>query len=1148
MKLRRLELERSRGLDAPLAFEDLSPGFNLIVGPNGSGKSSLCRAVAALLWDTGDFEGAVRGTWELAGVEREVLRESGAPPRWSKGPGGPPALPESIYRGCFTFSVDDFLTDSATDGEIQRVIRTELSAGFDLVRVLAGSRRPRINASYVSQRKNELRGAQKEVERKRDEHRELLRREQGLEQVSGRLREATRALQDASLYRDALELAQRRAELHEAEAELAKFPPEMGELRGDEGEQLERLRAAMARAELELGELREAAAQAEEAQRAASLDGAVPPEDLQLFEEREGELRGLDQQLAAAAEEESRAAGAIQEGRRVLQRQGAPPQARDEPEFGAERWTRLEQHLRELQKLEARLDELEARELDPVEAAADLGAPTEAPFVEGQALLARWLEDGGRESARPADLVLVLGGALLIALALFGLAGSAASLAIGGALFLLGAWRMVRNSTDERGRRVREFLELPFDPPAAWEPLAVATRLRELQRAALEQEERRRAQEERRKHARQREKLEQQRDEAAAGLAQLAQGCGLDPDVARLGLVEIAADLQRASAARRAFSDARATREALRTRRAQLLGRSEALLERYGLEEVRDAAELRARKDALTRREQARAAAVQAQAEAERQAARRQAELDSRRAELEAFLAERALAGVQEAELARRLEQLEAWSAARELRDEKAAQVRRLEALLEAHPELVRCDLASARRVVTENEELAATHGELQGEVSEVRLAIEAARKGHALEEALAREAEAHDKLAETRDELFEAAAADFLLEDVARDHESLAQPDLLREVGRLFAEFTRHRYELLAAPYSGGDGLPFEIRESEGRTKAFSELSSGTRSQLGLALRLAVAQSVEEGERLPLFLDEALTNSDPMRFRDVVRSLADLVRGGRQIVFLTADDTDAQRLEQVLAEEGLEPPRRYELDGLRVEARRAERVETRSLPAVPAPEPDESRASYGERLGVPAIELFEPVDALHPFYLCGEDLAGLHELLVERVETVGKARSLLAADPRVWSAARRARFESLRGVAAAWLDDYRIGRAPATPPEVLRRGPVGKTKYIDGLVEILAELGGDGIAVVQALELPSKQRDDRLKGFKAVKLDELRADLEAQGLFTGDDPRPAEARLERCLTAAKAALEGGVLEREDVFALANDLEQWLET
>jgi uncharacterized protein YhaN len=66
------------------------------------------------------------------------------------------------------------------------------------------------------------------------------------------------------------------------------------------------------------------------------------------------------------------------------------------------------------------------------------------------------------------------------------------------------------------------------------------------------------------------------------------------------------------------------------------------------------------------------------------------------------------------------------------------------------------------------------------------------------------------------------------------------------------------------------------------------SPLSTGTREQVYLALRLAIVDHLDEGkETLPLLLDEILVNWDPERRQRVLDLLVELSRS-RQIFLFT--------------------------------------------------------------------------------------------------------------------------------------------------------------------------------------------------------------------------------------------------------------------
>ena len=133
------------------------------------------------------------------------------------------------------------------------------------------------------------------------------------------------------------------------------------------------------------------------------------------------------------------------------------------------------------------------------------------------------------------------------------------------------------------------------------------------------------------------------------------------------------------------------------------------------------------------------------------------------------------------------------------------------------------------------------------------------------LEQAAAEESRARQALEDKREEALLAVATKTLLDDVEQAFEAEHEPAVLRRARDAFANVTARAFDLRLR----GDGsfVAHDVRQEAARELA--ELSSGTRMQLLLALRLAWIETQEQGgETLPLFLDEALTTSDEDRFR----------------------------------------------------------------------------------------------------------------------------------------------------------------------------------------------------------------------------------------------------------------------------------------
>ncbi|NNM32250.1 MAG: hypothetical protein HKO53_04265 [Gemmatimonadetes bacterium] len=124
-------------------------------------------------------------------------------------------------------------------------------------------------------------------------------------------------------------------------------------------------------------------------------------------------------------------------------------------------------------------------------------------------------------------------------------------------------------------------------------------------------------------------------------------------------------------------------------------------------------------------------------------------------------------------------------------------------------------------------------------------------------------------------------------------------QPDILKSAGRQLGHITGGRYNRIIvgegddeAFYLKGPGFPKPVRVG-------SPLSTGTREQVYLALRLAIIDHLDaRGERLPLFMDEAFVNWDAGR-RDRAFELMAHISKTRQVFFFTCHPEMAEELAQ---------------------------------------------------------------------------------------------------------------------------------------------------------------------------------------------------------------------------------------------------------
>ena len=234
------------------------------------------------------------------------------------------------------------------------------------------------------------------------------------------------------------------------------------------------------------------------------------------------------------------------------------------------------------------------------------------------------------------------------------------------------------------------------------------------------------------------------------------------------------------------------------------------------------------------------------------------------------------------AALAGRIELVSPWKEAREaLRTASTEEALARDRLAE-QPDLAA--LAGEDERARLEAELAASTGKadeytpLVEERTKIETRLNDAGRDRKLEQAAAEEGRARQALEDKRDEALLAAATRTLLDDVEQAFVAEHEPAVLRRARDVLAEVTARALDLRLR----GDGTFIAHDVRQGEERALSELSSGTRMQLLLALRMAWIETREHGgETLPLFLDEALTTSDEARFAVMAQSLERLAGAG---------------------------------------------------------------------------------------------------------------------------------------------------------------------------------------------------------------------------------------------------------------------------
>lgn len=1128
MKLEHLDIQLLPGLDSPISASFRQDSINFITGPNASGKSSMVRAVRAVLFPEQMAEAChVRTTWRLGERKLDAIR-NGLTVVWSDGGRTipPPPLPGVENAGAYLISSEDLSQLGQTEAHIADRIRTLLAGGYDLDVLLSSSpfRRPALPRALGS----ELAELDRQVKHKLDEYDQLRQEMDRLASMEHELAEIERAAGELAACDDAIALADAIADRNALEGTLIReFPPGMDRLHGDELQRLtlvdDRIREYQAELEQSRRRLEETRQQINHS--LASDPHALESAQAQLADQR-NELFDLEKRIqthALALEQ------VVEERRRIAQLLGGPG-AEERPELPVEQLSEFEQLvdrvLDERENLRAIGTELARLHVPQTE-----DASTVETLTESHAALQQWLS-----LARSGPLEGLLWGLLTLVAITAGwrLLGPRALppvaelilllvIAAGIPAGLLGRFFLRRR---ELGRSYRRFLATGVEEPLAWSLDEVETRLTRLQ-SELETVRLRQIRHSQAAALRERMNSQRGRLEAAQErLARAAEPLGLAPEI-RLNRafslwIRQLHDWQQAD---RKLATLRKTLEQDHTVLVGLHKRVNQMLEKHGLEPLERPSSqlLSAAIHRLTPR-------IRTSTRLHNDLHGLEQRLQEIGLELERHKHQRAQifrqAGLEHDDLEtlnERIRQRPRWQALEQEHRTHSMEVRRLEERLESEPELLKLARGQQREPLLSQRELlaerSARRDELNRQIASLRTRHEDLLQRRELQRLSQQRAQVRSALEEEFDQHMLAAAGQALIEDVRIAHQTDNEPLALERAGHWLEKFTRHRYQL---QFNGGQFVALDTRQDQKRK--LTELSTATRAQLLLAVRLAWMEQIEEGRApLPVFMDEVLTTSDPDRYHQVVEATGDLIAAGRQMFYLTAQEGEAQAWQRdgrsvhvistLKARRDPVEPLQYSMPLMPV------RSET-SLPDPAGLTP----LQWAAEAEIPAIQPWQGIGQVAVFHLLHDDLPLVARLMQLELSRLGELGSFLERneDSALLDSEQRellaTRIRAAELILRDWCERH---HRPVDADALAASGAITET-FMPRVSELAAELHGHPEALLAALQ------DGQVSRFRKDSMENLEDWLSAQGYLasrSGEEEIPVARLVEHSgLTPTQAA------------------------
>ena len=288
------------------------------------------------------------------------------------------------------------------------------------------------------------------------------------------------------------------------------------------------------------------------------------------------------------------------------------------------------------------------------------------------------------------------------------------------------------------------------------------------------------------------------------------------------------------------------------------------------------------------------------------------------------------------------------------------------------------------------------------------------------------------------------------LVNMLKREVVASSTPAVMKRACELFANFTTGRYELRISE----DQQQFTAYDSQDQVVLhLDQLSSGTRVQLLIAVRVAFVEIQEQSLQLPLLLDEALASSDPVREEAIINTALTLASGGRQIFYFTNKPEEAQLWEQHARENNIEFAR-INLPG-KVTSRNLQRQATAAI----ADGANLTHEEYGLLLKVPTLSYQLGLLNAHIWYVI-EDNKQLKILLENNINSCAQLANpdfALVIDSLIGAeAGQRARL--LTGLLTKMEPYWKQGHPKPFTPLALDESDARRSENFRNSITALAE------------------------------------------------------------------------------------------
>lgn len=406
----------------------------------------------------------------------------------------------------------------------------------------------------------------------------------------------------------------------------------------------------------------------------------------------------------------------------------------------------------------------------------------------------------------------------------------------------------------------------------------------------------------------------------------------------------------------------------------------------------------------------------------------------------------------------------------------------------EEQSKIVTLTLDQARDELEKYEEVSEGLEEINKTITEIERDIEIVEGGNSLENALKNRDEALLNLKNLYDENLSSIAGQLLVNQLKKELREQNRPRVFKKANKLFNQITKGRYKVDIDEKDKPEFIAYDTIEKEGKT--LDKLSTGTRIQLLLSVRLAFVETQEPAVKLPILADELLANSDDSRASAIIEALTEISKDGRQVFYFTAQADEAWKWKEYLSNSEDIDFKIYKLpldspsDELKYDVKPPESVDL--ITQVPKPEGKDHKA-YGKTLKPDSYNLMKNKPSeLHLWYLI-EVVNLLYNCLKQGLIKYGQFESFLEHDGKIKGLERDKIFvlkEKVR-LLEHYQDLLKQGHPNSIDRSVLEASGAVSDHFIEEVSRKLNDLNGNPELLLNALK-------NEVSGFRTNKIDKL--------------------------------------------------------